>query len=340
MKRTMKKNIFMATLVISFFIGILSFWGDKKGVSAATRKCYTINNYNTRVFSNTGLSRGIGWIYPSDECYVYLVTGSYSKVAYPTARGLKTGYISTSAILTATGGTTYTSRGKFNTYRRDGGSYYGYVAVGDSVMVLGTRGEYTQIKYPVSGGYKYGFATTSDVNTYLMPQQVNNVNPVPEQNTDSLAAPVPSGCKFNKKTNDNGWFGYHDINIGVSLGTPVYAISDGVVTYKQAYRTFAGIKYLTSYGNFIEFKSSYARYTAKYCHLNGFAGANQIISSSRTIRRSGNTGLYNCGSRNVKKGEVIGYIGKTGNATGVHLHFELRKDGGRIDPTDVIGGLR
>lgn len=340
----MKKNVFAATLVMALVVGILSSFGGSKKASAATRKCYTINNYNTRVYSNTGLSNGIGWIYPSDECYVYLVTGSYSKVAYPTSRGLKTGYIPTSAILTATGGNTYISRGKFNTYRRDGGSYYGYVATGDSVMILGTRGGYTQIKYPVSGGYKYGFATTSDVNAYLMPQQTNIVNPAPAaqpaQDNGSLAAPVPSGCRFNKKTSDGNWYGYHDINVGVSLGTPVYAIADGVVTYKQAYRTYAGIKFLTSYGNFIKFRSSNGGYTAKYCHLNKFAGANQVISSSRTICRSGSTGVYVCGSRSVRKGEVIGYIGKTGNASGVHLHFELRRNGSRIDPTSVIGGLK
>lgn len=339
MKDFMKKRALSVVMVMVLAVSAVAFVAPQKA-GAATRKCYTINNYNTRVYSNTGLSSGIGWIYPSDECYVYLVTGSYSKVAYPTSRGLKTGYIATSAILTATGGSTYTSRGKFNTYRRDGGSYYGYVAVGDRVMILGTRGNYTQIKYPVSGGYKYGFAATSDVNTYLKTQQTASVSPSVTQNSSSLAAPVPSGSRFNRKTNDNGWYGYHDINIGVSLGTPVYAIADGVVTYKQAYRRYSGVSYLTSYGNFIEFRSSDGVYTAKYCHLNAFSGARQVISSTRTLRRSGNTGLYNCGSRTVRKGEVIGYIGKTGNASGVHLHFELRKNGSRIDPTNVISGLK
>lgn len=156
----------------------------------------------------------------------------------------------------------------------------------------------------------------------------------------SLLSPVPSGSKFSRKTQDGSWYGYHDINRNVSKGTEVYAIADGKVTFKQAYRTYNGVNKLTSYGNFIEFTSADGVYTAKYCHLNGFNGASQRISSSRTVQASGSTGVYNVGSRNVKRGDVIGYIGTTGNSSGVHLHFELRKNGARIDPTSVIGGLK
>lgn len=123
--------------------------------------------------------------------------------------------------------------------------------------------------------------------------------------------------------------------------TPVYAIADGTVTYKQAYRIYNGVKKLTSYGNFIEFQSSDGIYTAKYCCLSGFSGANQIISSYNTIRAaSESTGVYRIKTRTVRKGEVIGYIGQTGNASGVHLHYELRRNGTHIDPTSVIGGLK
>ena len=160
--------------------------GSSVKAGAATRKGYTITTANTRVYSNTRLTVGYGWIYPTDEVTVITVTGTYSKVAYPIAGGrTKTGYIATSAILTATGGTTYTSRGKFTTYRRDNtANSYGYVAVNDKVLVLGTRGSYTQIKYPVSGGYKYAFAKTSDVNTYL------KNTPVTANNNTGNAGPI------------------------------------------------------------------------------------------------------------------------------------------------------
>ncbi len=170
----------------------------------------------------------------------------------------------------------------------------------------------------------------------------NTVKYTPVSNTSSatLLSPVPSGCKFSKKTNDNGWYGYHDINRNVSKSTPVYAITDGTVTYKQAYRVYGGVKKLTSYGNYIEFTSSNGVYKAKYCHLNQFVGVNQIISSSNTKRASGSTGVYNLGSRAVKRGDIIGYVGTTGNSSGIHLHFELRKNNSRIDPTSVFPGLK
>ena len=170
----MRENLKFICLALIILAGSFAIGTNVKKAGAATRKCYTINTSNTRVYSNTGLTRGYGWIYPTDQVTVITVTGRYSKVSYPAGNRTKTGYISTGAILTATGGTTYTSRGKFNTYKRDGGSYYGYVSANDRVMVLGTRGGYTQIKYPVSGGFKYAFATNSDVNNYLKGGAGNN----------------------------------------------------------------------------------------------------------------------------------------------------------------------
>ena len=40
----------------------------------------------------------------------------------------------------------------------------------------------------------------------------------------------------------------------------------------------------------------------------------------------------------VKRGDVIGWAGKTGTATGVHLHFELRRDGEPLDPEAELPG--
>ena len=173
-----RNKIFSIAVAFSMVVGIMTGLKLNSSTSgAATRKCYTINTYNTRVYSNTALTRGYGWIYPTDQVTVILVTGRYSKVSYPAGNRTKTGYIPTSAILTATGGTTYTSSGRFTTYRRDNTSNnYGYVDANDRVMVLGTRGSFTQIKYPVSGGYKYAFAWTSDVDRYLRGGAGNNGN--------------------------------------------------------------------------------------------------------------------------------------------------------------------
>lgn len=162
-----KGALVLAVFVFTVFGGLLI--SGSVQAKAAT-KCYTIGNANVQVYSNTGLSRKYGTIYPSDEITVHTVTDRYCKVTYPISRGTKTGYISTGKILTRTMGSSYTSRAKITTYRRVGGSSYGYIAKGDFVKVLGASGSYTQVKYPVSGGYKYAFIKTSELNAYILPQ--------------------------------------------------------------------------------------------------------------------------------------------------------------------------
>ncbi len=41
----------------------------------------------------------------------------------------------------------------------------------------------------------------------------------------------------------------------------------------------------------------------------------------------------------VKAGDMIGFMGSTGNSTGRHLHFEVKIDNKRIDPTEILGGI-
>lgn len=169
MKTKLLKWNFVFGMLLIFMLSGCFLIGDNTKASAATRKCYTISSGNTTVYSNTGLTRKYGSIYGTDEIKVITVTSRYSKVNYPISGGrTKTGYIPTSAILTATSGITKKSSGNFVTYRRNNtGISYGYVETNDNVMILGTSGSFTQIKYPVSGGYKYAFAATSDVNHYL-----------------------------------------------------------------------------------------------------------------------------------------------------------------------------
>lgn len=154
--------------VLCAFI-ILSL-GIRVSAGTVTQKLYTISSGNTRVYSNTSLTNGSGWIYGSDEVTVLEITRTYCKVNYPISGGrTKNGYVSTNALFTAVSGKSYASRAKITTYRRPGGSSYGYVSKNDSVLVLGTSGSYTQVRYPVTGGYKFAFIKTTDCKNHVLP---------------------------------------------------------------------------------------------------------------------------------------------------------------------------
>ncbi|GGE36445.1 peptidase M24 [Pullulanibacillus camelliae] len=89
---------------------------------------------------------------------------------------------------------------------------------------------------------------------------------------------------------------FHDgIDIGKGAGTPIHAVADGVIA--RAYHS-------TSYGNCV-FLTSYVNgkmMTSVYAHM-----AQYIVSQNQVVHR----------------GDVIGYMGASGEAEGVHLHFEL-----------------
>ena len=186
--------------------------------------------------------------------------------------------------------------------------------------------------YSISNGWakiKFGSGTGYVSAAYLSKTKPDN------NNTTSYCKPVSvNSAYFRSKSDDNGWFGYHDVN-GVSIGTSVYAIADGTAQFRQSYRTDSSGKYLTSYGNSIKFTSSDGKTTAIYAHLNSFNGVSQEIPSTRTKAESGGTVMV-IASRRVSAGDLIGYVGTTGNSTGAHLHFELRINGTRVDPTEYV----
>ncbi len=99
------------------------------------------------------------------------------------------------------------------------------------------------------------------------------------------------------------WRAHKGVDYAASRGTPIRATADGKVI-------LAGKK--GGYGNAIVLRHA-GRFSTLYGHMNGFAKG--IRSGKR-----------------VKQGDVIGYIGSTGLATGPHLHYEFRLDGVHRNP--------
>ena len=97
------------------------------------------------------------------------------------------------------------------------------------------------------------------------------------------------------------------IDIANSHGTPIYAAEAGRVIHAS----WGG----SGYGNLIKIDHGSGAET-RYAHLSGFA-----VSNGQT----------------VKKGQLIGYMGSTGNSSGSHLHFEILIGGRTVNPLPYIG---
>lgn len=99
---------------------------------------------------------------------------------------------------------------------------------------------------------------------------------------------------------------HRGVDFAAPTGTRVRATGDGIVDYVGTQR---------GYGKTIEIRHQ-NRYTTLYAHLNGFVPG---------LRK---------GMR-VQQGDVIGYVGQTGWATGPHLHYEFQVNGAHTDPLRV-----
>jgi len=99
---------------------------------------------------------------------------------------------------------------------------------------------------------------------------------------------------------------HEGIDFAANPGTPVMAAGDGVVIRRD---------WIGGFGNLVELRHANGILT-RYGHLQGFAKG--ISTGDR-----------------VRQGEVIGYVGSTGLATGPHLHYEFRVNGVSRDPRNA-----
>lgn len=99
---------------------------------------------------------------------------------------------------------------------------------------------------------------------------------------------------------------HYGVDYAAPLGTPVISVGDGEVIESR---------YRGPNGNIVKIKHN-GTYTTAYLHLNGFA---------RGIKKG----------VKVKQGQVIGYVGRTGRVTGVHLDYRIYKNDQPVNPVTV-----
>jgi murein DD-endopeptidase MepM/ murein hydrolase activator NlpD len=100
--------------------------------------------------------------------------------------------------------------------------------------------------------------------------------------------------------------GHRAIDYAAETGTPIRAVGDGTIT-------FAGWD-SRGYGNMVSIRHN-STYSTNYAHQSKMAVKN---------------------GQKVKQGDIIGYVGSTGFSTGPHLHYEMLKNGAKINPLQEI----
>jgi len=120
---------------------------------------------------------------------------------------------------------------------------------------------------------------------------------------DNAYISSPYGKRIDPFT---GRISMHDgIDFAARIGTPIYATADGKVKYAR---------YIGGYG-----------YTIKINH--GFGYSTIFGHMSKMKPKEG---------QNVKRGDLIGYVGNTGRSTGPHLHYEIRYNKRSVNPSKYM----
>ena len=99
--------------------------------------------------------------------------------------------------------------------------------------------------------------------------------------------------------------GHRAIDYAATAGTPIRSVGDGTVS-------FSG--WNGAYGNMVKVHHN-GTYSTNYGHMSKIAVRN---------------------GTKVKQGDIIGYVGSTGFSTGPHLHYEMVKNGVKINPLNEV----
>ena len=139
-----------------------------------------------------------------------------------------------------------------------------------------------------------------------------------------MALPIKDGkITTAYKAKGKHWSkGYHTgVDFAQPVGTPVYAVQDGIVT---------NANWGKAYGTQIVIDQKALNDGTPQRIAGGWAIYAHLSKSNVTAGQA------------VKKGDLIGYVGNSGNSTGAHLHYEVRNNikwsaGQEIDPMPILG---
>jgi murein DD-endopeptidase MepM/ murein hydrolase activator NlpD len=192
--------------------------------------------------------------------------------------------------------------------------FYRDVQKGDQVRALVekfvSRGRVVRYGEVIAANYQGSTVGTKRVFRYELPSGIASF--FQEDGQSARKAFLKSPLKFAHVTSRFGgrihpvlkyYKAHNGVDYGASIGTPVWAVADGVVT--RAQNTGAG-------GNTVCIRHVNAMETC-YLHLSRYGAG------------------VRAGAR-VSQKQVIAYSGNTGRSTGPHLHFALKRNGAFVNP--------
>jgi len=187
------------------------------------------------------------------------------------------------------------------------GAATGFIAAGPGGAVVGTGvGIAGSIMNPYGEGEEYGEGGGSDD---VATAARGMIYPLSGRPPITSAFGKVRHLTFNNGQRSPSYGKPHGgIDFGVPEGTPVYAVTDGVVDATNFDAP--------GFGNYIK-------------TLNSDGTENFFGHLSRKLVEGG---------ARVKAGDIVGYSGNTGSSTGPHLHFEVRKDANKLDPMAYLSG--
>ena len=117
----------------------------------------------------------------------------------------------------------------------------------------------------------------------------------------------PIIAPFGVRWQGNGPTIHRGVDIVVPTGTPVYAMSNGQVSFTGTMTDFGLVVWVDHRDEILTI----------YAHLSEI-----LVTEGQAVTRE----------------EPLGLSGQSGNATGPHLHFEIRSRGRQVDPVAMLGG--
>ncbi len=151
--------------------------------------------------------------------------------------------------------------------------------------------------------------------------------------TEATYLPMCPPCKATIRNSFGAGSSHSGIDYVLNEGDPIYAAADGEIL-SITRDNGNGLMLVLKHDDGIETRYSHLSKIQIVSHLKIEGSGMKVNNTYNLITDADHSDQKISGK--VNGGQLIGYAGSTGRATGAHLHFEVRKDGTPVDPAEMF----